>query len=92
MVALKSMSVPFSSLSLRVMRPSTLLLVNAELLVFRTASLNVIVILSLTGTGFSRSKGSKVRVGEIVSIAVKVAELAINALSYKSSTVEPIAT
>ena len=48
--------------------------------------------LSLTGTGFSKSTGSKVSVGEIVSIAVKVAELAVNALSYKSSTVEPIAT
>ena len=92
MVALKFISVPFSSLSLRVMRPSTLLLVNAESLVFLTASLNVIVILSLTGTGFSKSTGSKVSIGEIVSIAVKVAELEINALSYKSSTVEPIAT
>jgi len=91
MVALKSISVPFSSVSLRVMRPSTLVLVNVESLVFRIASLKVIVILSVTGTGFSKSIGSKVSVGEIVSIAVKVAELAVIALSYKSSTVAPIA-
>ena len=91
-VALKSISVPFSSVSFRVMRPSTLLLVKAVSLVFLSASLKVMVILSVTGTRVSESTGLKVSVGEIVSIAVKVAELAVNALSYKSSTVEPIAT
>ena len=48
--------------------------------------------LLVTGTRFSKSAGSKVSVGEIVSIAVKVAELEVIALSYKSSTVAPIAT
>ena len=92
MVALNAISDPFSLSSLRVIRLSTLVLVNAELSVFRIASLNVIVILSATGTGFSRSTGSKVRVGETESTAVKVIELAEMALSYSSSTLAPIAT
>ena len=45
MVALNAISDPFSLSSLSVIRPSTLVLVNAELSVFRIASLNVIVIL-----------------------------------------------
>jgi len=88
MVALKSMSDPSLSESFRVMRASTLVLVSVVLLAsfFRMASLKVNVILSVTGTGFSKSVGSKTIVGEIVSTAVKVAELALIALSYKSST------
>ena len=91
MVALKSISVPFSSVSFKLIRLSTLVLVNEVSLVFRIASLKVIVILSLTDTGFSQSIGSKASIGEIESIAVKDIELAVITLSYKSSTVAPIA-
>ena len=91
MVALKSISVPFSSVSFKLIRLSTLVLVNVVSSVFRIASLKVIVILSVTGTGFSKSIGSKASVGEIESIAVKDIELAVITLSYKSSTVAPIA-
>ena len=57
MVALKSISVPFSSVSFKLIRLSTLVLVNVESSIFRIASLKVIVILSVTGTGFSKSIG-----------------------------------
>ena len=93
MVALKAIVVPLESESFKVMRASTLVLSISVLpLISLIASLKVIVILSATGTRFSKSAGSKVSVGEIVSIAVKVAELEVIALSYKSSTVAPIAT
>ena len=91
MVALKSISEPLESESFKVMRASTLVLVNVESSVFRIASLKVIVILSVTGTGFSKSNGSKTSVGETESTAVKVIELAVITLSYKSSTDAPIA-
>ena len=51
MVALKSMFDPFSSVSFRVMRASTLVLVSVVFeSIFRMASLKVKVILSVTGT------------------------------------------
>ena len=88
MVALNAMSDPSLSVSLRVMRASTLVLVSVVLLAsfFRIASLKVKVILLVTGTGFSKSFGSKTIVGAIVSSAVKVAEVAVIVLLYKSST------
>ena len=92
MVALKSISVPLESESFKVIKLSTLVFVNVESSVFLIASLKVNVMLSVTGTGFSRSAGSKTIVGEIVSTTVKVAELALIELSYKSSTDTPIAT
>ena len=92
MVALKSISEPLESESFKVMRPSTLVLVNVESSVFLIASLKVNVMLSVTGTGFSRSAGSKTIVGEIVSTTVKVIELVLIALSDSSSTVAPMAT
>ena len=92
MVALKSISVPFSSESFKVIRLSTLVLVKAELSVFLIASLKVNVMLSVTGTRVSVSTGSKTIVGEIVSTTVKVIELALIALSDSSSTVAPMAT
>jgi len=92
MVALKSISVPLESESFKVIKLSTLVFVNVESSVFLIASLKVNVMLSVTGTGFSRSAGSKTIVGEIVSTTVKVAELALIVLSYKSSTDAPIAT
>ena len=92
MVALKSISVPLESESFKVIKLSTLVFVNAESSVFLIASLKVNVILSVTGTGSSRSAGSKTIVGEIVSTTVKVIELALIALSEASSTVAPMAT
>ena len=92
MVALKSISEPLESESFKVMRLSTLVFVNVESSVFLIASLKVNVMLSVTGTGSSRSAGSKTIVGEIVSTTVKFISLALIALSYKSSTVVPIAT
>ena len=92
MVALKSISVPLESESFKVIKLSTLVFVNVESSVFLIASLKVNVMLSVTGTGFSRSAGSKTIVGEIVSTTVKVTELALIVLSYKSSTDAPIAT
>ena len=92
MVALKSISVPLESESFKVIKLSTLVFVKAESSIFLIASLKVNVMLSVTGTGSSRSAGSKTIVGEIVSTTVKVISLALIALSYKSSTVVPIAT
>ena len=92
MVALKSISVPLESESFKVIKLSTLVFVNVESSVFLIASLKVNVMLSVTGTGFSRSAGSKTIVGEIVSTTVKFISLALIALSYKSSTVAPMAT
>ena len=92
MVALKSISVPLESESFKVIKLSTLVFVNAESSVFLIASLKVNVMLSVTGTGSSRSAGSKTIVGEIVSTTVKVIELALIALSEASSTVAPMAT
>ena len=85
-VALKAMSDPFSSVSFKVIRLSTLVLVKAESSVFLIASLKVNVMLSVTGTRFSVSTGSKTIVGEIVSTTVKVIELSLIALSDSSST------
>ena len=93
MVALKPISVPFSLVSFRVMRASTL--VSSSVVfesIFRMASLKVNVILSVTGTWPSKSVGSKTIVGETESTAVKVIELALIALSYKSSTDAAMAT
>ena len=73
MVALKSISVPLESESFKVIKLSTLVFVNAESSVFLIASLKVNVMLSVTGTGSSKSCGAKTIVGEIVSTAVKVA-------------------
>ena len=92
MVALKSISVPLESESFKVIKLSTLVFVNVESSVFLIASLKVNVMLSVTGTGSSRSAGSKTIVGEIVSTTVKVIELALIALSEASSTVAPMAT
>ena len=92
MVALKSISVPLESESFKVIKLSTLVFVNVESSVFLIASLKVNVMLSVTGTGFSRSAGSKTIVGEIVSTTVKVIELVLIALSDSSSTVAPMAT
>ena len=72
MVALKSISVPLESESFKVIKLSTLVFVNVESSVFLIASLKVNVMLSVTGTGFSRSAGSKTIVGEIVSTTVKL--------------------
>ena len=84
MVALNAMSDPFSSVSFRVIKLSTLALVNVESSVFLIASLKVNVMLSVTGTGSSKSSGSNTIIGEIVATTVKVISLALIALSDSS--------
>ena len=92
MTASKAISEPLELVSLRVIKLSTLESVNAELSVFRIASLKVMVILESIATFVAELTGLNVRVGVIESIAVKVIELALIALSESSSTVAPIAT
>ena len=94
MVALNAIVAPSLSVSLRIIRASTLVSVSVVLFVscFLMASLKVNVILVDTETGLSRSFGSNTIVGAIVSSAVKVAELSVIKFPYKSSTDASILT
>ena len=86
MVASMEISAPFASVSLNVMRASTLLFVMAELSIFRTGSLNVMVGIVATGTPVAAFTGKNVMVGGSISSTVKMAEVKSIALSASSST------
>ena len=92
MVASKAISEPLELVALRVIKLSTLELLSAVSSMFLTASLNVSVIFESTATPVAEFAGLQVIVGPAVSAAVKVAELALNAVLQSFSTVLPIAT
>ena len=92
MVASKAISEPLELVALRVIKLSTLELLSAVSSMFLTASLNVSVIFESTATPVAEFAGLQVIVGLAVSAAVKVAELALNAVLQSFSTVLPIAT
>ena len=90
-VASKDISLPLASVSFSVMSASTFRSDSAVLSRCRTASLNVIVILLLTSTPWLPSDGENVIVGLRISAIVNVVLEAVLGLSYKSSTVAPMA-
>ena len=92
MVASKAISEPLELVALRVIKLSTLELLSAVSSMFLTASLNVSLIFESTATPVAEFAGLQVIVGLEVSSAVKVAELALNAVLQSFSTVLPIAT
>ena len=92
MVASKAISEPLELVALRVIKLSTLELLSAVSSMFLAASLNVSVIFESTATPVAEFAGLQVVVGPAVSAAVKVAELALNAVLQSFSTVLPIAT
>ena len=92
MVASKAISEPLELVALRVIKLSTLELLSAVSSMFLAASLNVSVIFESMATPVAEFAGLQVVVGPAVSAAVKVAELALNAVLQSFSTVLPIAT
>ena len=92
MVASKAISEPLELVALRVIKLSTLELLSAVSSMFLAASLNVSVIFESTATPVAEFAGLQVVVGPAVSAAVKVVELALNAVLQSFSTVLPIAT
>ena len=92
MVASKAISEPLELVALRVIKLSTLESDSAVSSMFVTASLNVSVIFEFTATPVAEFAGLQVIVGPAVSAAVKVAEVALNAVLQSFSTVLPIAT
>ena len=90
-VASKDISLPLASVSFSVMSASTFRSDSAVLSRCRTASLNVIVILLLTSTPWLPSDGETITVGLRISAIVNVVLEAVLGLSYKSSTVAPMA-
>ena len=90
-VASKAMSLPFASVSFKVIKPSTLVLFKAESLINLISSLKVKVMSASSATMVEEFAGLKVKTGAVESTTQNVPEVALIVLFDESST-DSIAT